>query len=129
MSRTYKTQPNRLKYKKYFDDDGYYWVNYTRVYVSYYTKEEREGPAQFRLKKAGHFPKLKRFEPEWKWWQTTPSWWIRTYMQKPQRRAGSMWEREVVKTFNQSVHEYDKYDNVEQLDTPSVSRKPHIYYW
>ena len=51
---------------------------------------------------------------------STPSWWTRCMMNRPQRRAGSIWELTVTQT---------PIEEIDLLDTPSVSRKPHQYYW
>ena len=53
-------------------------------------------------------------------WMGTPGWWIRSMMTKPQRRAGTVWEHIVTRTPT---------EHIDLLDTPSISRKPHIYYW
>ena len=53
-------------------------------------------------------------------WMTTPSWWVNLMMNRPQRLDGRMWEKEILK--------YD-IQELEGVDTPSVSRKPHVYYW
>ena len=34
----------------------------------------------------GNKAKERRFGADWRWLQTTPSWWIRTMMTRPQRR-------------------------------------------
>ena len=63
----------------------------------------------------------KRKEVDYKWhWRTTPMCWIHQMMNKPQRRAGRLWERKVVKM---------EIDGLIDVDLPSVSRKPHEYYW
>jgi hypothetical protein len=47
-------------------------------------------------------------------------WWIREYHNQPQRAAGKMWEKKVVKY---------AVEDIDDADTPSVGRKPHHYYW
>lgn len=42
------------------------------------------------------------------------------YMTAPQRSKGKEWEKQVVKV---------KQEDLEDIDKPSVSKKPHIYYW
>lgn len=54
-----------------------------------------------------------------KFW-TTPSWFNRMFMNRPQRHKGRMWEKDVVKLDKESL---------EETDSPSVGKKPHIYYW
>ena len=50
----------------------------------------------------------------------TPMWWIREHMTQPQRTHGKEWERQIVK--------FAREDLVD-AELPSVSRKPHLYYW
>ena len=108
MSRTYK-HIKRVKLKKF----------YAERWDTLYEPQEL-GMYWHRLKKPGVLPKLsKRLDTE-DHWMSTPSWWTRLCMLKPQRRAGSLWEREVVKC---------QVADLEEVDKPSVSRKPHIYYW
>ena len=63
----------------------------------------------------------KRKDNTWHWLESTPSWWTRMMMNRPQRRQAHLWEREAIKT--QSL------DDIEELDTPNTSHKPHQYYW
>jgi hypothetical protein len=63
--------------------------------------------------------KKKRVDTEWHW-MTTPGWYISEFMNRPQRARGRMWEKRISKV------------NIEDLDTldlPDISRKPHVYYW
>ena len=41
-------------------------------------------------------------------------------MNRPQRAEAHMWEQNAKHT---------PLDQLEELDTPSVSRKPHVYFW
>ena len=62
-------------------------------------------------------PKRRKGEDvEWHW-MSTPSWWTRLVMNRPQRREGRLWERKV------------HFEDIEETDPPGVSKKPHIYYW
>jgi hypothetical protein len=64
-------------------------------------------------------PKKKReLDTDWHWLNTTPSWWTRLMMNRPQRRAGHIWEHKVLR-------EPDLWDT----DPPGVSHKPHVYYY
>lgn len=58
-------------------------------------------------------------DTKWHWEWETPSWWTNLFMTRPQRRKAQKWEREVQKT---------EIEDLEDLDTPNVSRKPHKYY-
>jgi hypothetical protein len=67
----------------------------------------------------GNKAKERKFGKLWRW-MNTPSWWTRMMMSRPQRKAGKTWERKASTT---SVKQLD------DADTPSVSKKPHHYYW
>lgn len=66
----------------------------------------------------GDKKKERLFKP-WFWFQATPSWWTRLTMNKPQRRQGSIWQRNTKKT---------AIEDLKDTDVPSVSRKPHQYF-
>lgn len=91
MSRTYKDQPNRIRFPEVYP----YWVECEK------TKKRRE------------------VDTEWHW-MSTPGWWTRLTMNRPQRRAGKLWEQ---------VAKLTQQQELETLDYPGVSHKPHIYYW
>ena len=71
------------------------------------------------LKQAGVKTKKKRSHTE-RNWMTTPMWWIREMMNQPQRAKGRQWEKKVLKV---------DINDLDIIDYPSVSRKPHWYYW
>ena len=104
MSRTYKDKPSKLK-RELYDQDFILVENY-----GYY---------KYRLGKTTKTKKRKEVDTE-DHWMTTPSAWTRLMMNKPQRREGTLWEREVVKS---------QTTDLEGVDKPNVSRKPHIYYF
>ena len=101
MSRTYKDRPTRVKYPRV--DNWVFTEGYGR----------RDLPTIE--------PKKRKEVDTEEHWMSTPGWWIRCMMNKPQRKAGSIWERAVVTTKNIL--------DIDLLHTPSDSRKPHIYYW
>jgi hypothetical protein len=68
----------------------------------------------------GVFAKKKKKVDTENHWMTTPMWFIREYHNQPQRARGKQWEKKALKC---------SIDGLIDLDTPSVSRKPHIYYW
>ena len=84
--------------------------------------------------------KKKKLDTEWHW-MSTPSAWTRTMMNRPQRRKGKLWEKGVskIKCKTEMVGTYPNIGYVPLLsqdtedayneETPSVSRKPHVYYW
>ena len=115
MSRTYKDRPwkldpqnrwdygtERIKYEQWSDEFQYWYNSYCHVQV------------------AGVKTKKPRSHNE-RHWMPTPMWWIREFMTQPQRTRGKEWEREVVKC--------NDVDSIIDLDQPTVSRKPHLYFW
>jgi hypothetical protein len=62
--------------------------------------------------------KKRELDTDWHWLNTTPSWWTRLTMNRPQRRAGRVWEHEVLKQAD-----------LEDCDPPGVGHKPHIYFY
>lgn len=124
MSRTFK-HIKRVKNKNYYRDrweaehykfeyEGkvYSWPDYneTTKLVTRYTY----------LKRPGVLVKKRKEVDSEDHWMSTPSWWTRLTMNKPQRREGRMWEHEVVKSC---------IDVLEEADPPGVGKKPHIYYY
>ena len=104
MSRTYKDKPSKLRFDLYMKD----WI-----------LVEHDGFRKYRQGKTTKTKKRKEVDTE-DHWMSTPSWWTKMTMIKPQRRECTLWEREVVKT---------QVTDLEEVDKPNVSRKPHIYYW
>ncbi len=115
MSRTYKDKPwklvdpesrwdfgmERVPYQKWSNSFEYWYTTYCYI------------------QRAGVKTKKKRSYHE-RNWMRTPMWWVREFMTQPQRTHGKEWEREVVKY---------RVADLEDVDTPNVSRKPHLYYW
>lgn len=65
--------------------------------------------------------KTKKKRNHYQWWgMSTPMWWVRIMMNRPQRVQGKQWERELLKL---------NIEDLEDVDPPSVGRKPHWYYW
>ena len=65
--------------------------------------------------------KPKRQDTSWHWLQSTPSWWTNLFMNRPLRREAQQWEREV-----QKIKDLEE---LEEVDKPNVSKKPHHYYY
>lgn len=103
MSRTYKDRPHRVQHEDWNKD---------RIQVF-------PGTWHYIYLPTTKTKKRKALDTE-EHWMTTPGWWIRLRMNKPQRRGGSLWERKAVLT---------DFSSLLELDTPDVSRKPHIYFW
>ena len=71
-----------------------------------------------RTEHHGDNAKRRRFGRNWRWLQTTPSWWTRLMMNRPQRRAVKLWERDTAKS-----------NDMEAVDKPPHGKKPHWYFW
>ena len=106
MSRTFKDLPSKLRYPEEEWDYKYYFTGNRKCidYLQY--------PGVLTKKK-------KKVDTEYHW-MSTPSWWIREMMNQPQRAKGRQWEKSVLKV---------DINDLDIIDYPSVSRKPHWYYW
>jgi hypothetical protein len=62
--------------------------------------------------------KRKEVDSDWHWLRGSPGWWTRLTMNRPQRRAGHVWEQKVLLE-----------TDLENTDPPGVSYKPHVYYY
>lgn len=69
----------------------------------------------------GKTKKRREEDTKWHWLQATPSWWTNLFMNRPIRRECQRWEREIQKISNS--------EELEEIDKPNVSKKPHKYYW
>lgn len=65
--------------------------------------------------------KKKRGHEPWFWCETTPSWWNNLFHTRPRRKEAQKFEREIQKITD--------LDELEDLEVPNVSNKPHKYYW
>ena len=118
MSRTYKDRPSRIRFPNWLLNDGYDVFEYEleTPRVSYSGKVITH--SKYSLKRAGFLPKKsRRADSEWHW-QSTPSWWTRMHMNRPERIRA---KREVAKI----KHMID----LEEVDVPDLKRKPHVYYY
>lgn len=113
MSRTYKDVPHRLTWKFKNHDR----VHEKREYFYDYENDTINTRCYEHVFKAYDRVYHPVGRPEYYHCMPTPSWWIRVMMNRPQRRAGHIWERQVL------LHD------LEETDPPDVSKKPHIYYW
>jgi hypothetical protein len=66
----------------------------------------------------GDKAKERRFGADWRWMQTTPSWWIRTMMTRPQRQ-------EVRRLVKRTLGLVD----YEAAPLFPLAKKPHHYNW
>ena len=104
MSNTIKDKPSRVLYEDLHKD------------------QEHVGPFNWIHLPTTKTKKKKRVDTEWHW-MSTPSWWTRLMMNRPQRRKSKTWEQNIRKL--PSLTEEALLDQ----DFPSVSKKPHQYYW
>jgi hypothetical protein len=122
MSRTYKDS-NRVKLKRYYKDrwetehtkyeyesEKYLWPDFN-VSVGLTTRIKY-------LKKPGVLTKKRKEVDTTDHWMTTPGWWIRLTMNRPERREHHLLEKKVLREID-----------IEDVDFPDLGRKPHIYYW
>jgi hypothetical protein len=130
MSRTYKDRPSKIKHPEAHWDFGTEHLAYEstrRIYEfdletnNYCCVDTNERCIRFfRANIAGAKTKKPRHvDTEWHW-MSTPGWYISEFMNRPQRAKGRAWEHKVVNT---------AIEDLDTLDTPSVGRKPHLYYW
>ena len=107
MSRTYKDRPSRVKNP----EREIYW-NTDWIAKSYFGGD---------WNRSDIFSKKRKEIDTEDHWMSTPSWWTRQFMTRPQRRKIHLWEQEFNKITNT--------DMLEDEDCPDYKRKPHIYYW
>lgn len=106
MSRTYKDRPSKIRFPEEQWDYKYYRCG-DKWYYGY-------------LAYPGVLTKKKKHVDTENHWMSEPSWFIREFMNQPQRARGKQWEKKIVKV---------SLDDLIDVDYPDVSRKPHIYYW
>ena len=115
MSRTYKDKPWKLKSPESRWDYGMERIPYQKWsqefqhWYNFWCYIERPG---VKSKKKRH---CKEYHS-----MPTPMWWVREMMNQPQRAKGRQWEKSVLKV---------DINDLDVIDYPSVSRKPHLYYW
>jgi hypothetical protein len=90
------------------------------------SRTSKDRPSRVRFPEEGNYDiekpkKPKNVDTKWHWLQNTPSWWTNLFMERPLRHAARRWERDVQKITS--------LDDLEDLDKPNVSKKPHVYYY
>jgi len=123
MSRTYKDRPARVRFpESYTWEFGTEKIPYETKRLSYTDPNDWVDVTRYWYKEIPGYKTKKRkdVDCEWHWIGSTPSWWTRMMMNRPQRRAAHLWEQEASHTLPEQLDE---------LDTPNVSHKPHIYYY
>lgn len=108
MSRTYKDKPYSIKWPEESVE-----YNTVKVPVSFGTWQWFR-----RIEVAGLKTKKPRTYCHPRWSSKSPSWWVRLTMNRPQRRAGRVWE---------ACIKYAR--DLDVADPPQISRKPHVYYY
>jgi hypothetical protein len=122
MSRTYKDS-NRVKLKRYYKErwetehtkfvyegEKYVWPDFnTAVGVVMRVKY---------LKKPGVLTKKRKEVDTTDHWMSTPGWWVKMTMNRPERRGSHLQEKQALKEID-----------IEDVDFPDLGRKPHCYYW
>jgi hypothetical protein len=63
-------------------------------------------------------PKLRKEQDYEDHWMTTPGWWVRMFMTKPQRVR-----------MNRELRAAVKAADLEEVDVVDLKRKPHVYYY
>lgn len=126
MSRTYKDKKWELRFPEDSLNHGMEKVPYTTT-LKYFNPDEGHFEDTgvevtryiYRPVKGAKTKKRKHADTNWHW-MTTPSWWTRMMMNRPQRREAHLWEHSAAHT---------PLESLEELDKPNVSHKPHKYYW
>ncbi len=99
MSRTNKDVPSKFK-REPWDIDWIWCENY-----------------RHRNAKTKKTKKRKEVDTE-DHWMSTPGWWVKMTMNRPERREHHLLERKVLREID-----------IEDVDFPDLGRKPHIYYY
>jgi hypothetical protein len=70
------------------------------------------------LKKPGVLTKKRKEVDTTDHWMSTPGWWVKMTMNRPERRGSHLQEKQALKEID-----------IEDVDFPDLGRKPHCYYW
>lgn len=98
MSRTTKDKPSKLKFD--YDTDRVMTENW-----------------RYRQLPTTKPKKRKELDTE-DHWRSTPSWWTKMTMIRPERRAAHLLEKKSLRVVD-----------IEDMDFPDLGKKPHCYYW
>jgi hypothetical protein len=100
MSRTLKDRPSKIKHEPWDKDRVRYWDDCNYMCYQLPTTKTK---------------KRKEVDTE-DHWMTTPGWWVRLTMNRPQRREVHLWERKAL------------FSDIEELIQPA-KKVGHVYYW
>jgi hypothetical protein len=121
MARTHKDTNRKYRYPEQELSFGTDNIAYLETYYSMDGKTETTCIRYHKFLVAGaKTKKRRRSNTSWHWYAQTPGSWVKEFMNQPQRNRGNQWCRKLMGV-NQCVL-------ADQLE-PTVSRKPHIYYW
>ena len=116
MSRTFKDKPYKLQHEAWDKDTERFQCTVTRI--DYYTRELCEYTRYGRIDLPTTKTKKRKEVDTEDHWMTTPGWWVKMTMTKPERRAANTATRKVLLA-----------EDIEEVDIPDMGRKPHIYFW
>jgi hypothetical protein len=121
MSRTYKDKPYKFRDPENDHDYRYEYFEYESEGLDW-KGNPYSGIRRFYVERAGVLTKKKkRVDTEYHW-MSTPSWWTRLFMNRPQRIASKRWERDVVRMSFWDIAQ-------DSFDPPPMGKKPHVYFW
>ncbi|CAB4134460.1 hypothetical protein UFOVP273_79 [uncultured Caudovirales phage] len=117
MSRTYKDKPYKFSLQKK-EWELYESIPCVRWYTDYYTKELKSYNASWchDLPRAKVLKKRSYTERNFYRGCKAPSWFVKEFMNRPERRKMRMWERSVL------------FEDIEETDPP-VMYQNFEYYW
>ena len=120
MSRTYKDKKWKLRFPEDDWNFGKELVPACFTHRNWYTRELESYYGTCTMEVAGAKSKKKRSkEDQYHFPYSTPSWWIREFMNVPKRAKCRNWEKDVVKL-----------QDIEEAPVcPDYGNKPHFYYW
>lgn len=104
MSRTFKDKPSKLKHEAWDKDT-------IRV-------EGTDTKWEYRIELPTTKTKKRKEIDTKDHWMSTPSWWTKLTMIKPERRSAHLLERKALIV-----------EDLEDFEIPDLGRKPHIYYY
>lgn len=123
MSRTYKDRPYKFKPYHLEKEASTECIQYEAEYYEWGTGIKRSGIRFCWLKVRGVKTKKKKTYNPYKagdWGMSTPSWWTKMFMNRPQRAKLNRLARKAA-TLSRS--------ELEDFDIPFTKNKPHSYYY
>lgn len=115
MSRTYKDKPHKFSAYAIEREQSTARVPCIREYTNIRTGELVEYVNYVFFDVPGSKKKKRKEVDTVYHWMSTPSWWTRMYMRRPQRARENQQLRNI--------------RILEDFDFVDTGRKPHVYYW